>query len=304
MSVRLSLLTGLLGLTVISSHSLAATSSERLTASSSLSPFTPPEILYYGANIGQFPPQVRHWIITEGFPVEKMERPWAREPNLKAWWSGDGNQVLFQASYTIAPGYVNEGQHVTWGEDAHYSGGSTPSSITNAKFRSLKARYHIKLHSEYLQLTDPAFAEVVNLAKQLSEQIEFDWASFDQYQGAQPIKTPGKHHTVCSGYSDIVMDRVVTLESVASVEEWAGGNHRWNVVNLKDGRKLYLDLTWFDNEYIDHDSGLIVQKADYQWGNITFDQAVFNYANLGYGSAGLVHTQGRLISKVTKRALD
>ncbi|MGL6258993.1 hypothetical protein [Vibrio sp. WXL210] len=101
MSVQLSTLAGSLWLTVLSTHLLAATSSERLTASNSLSPFTPPEILYYGANIGLFPAQVRHWIITEGFPVEKMEQPWALEPNLKAWWSGDGNQVLFQASYTI-----------------------------------------------------------------------------------------------------------------------------------------------------------------------------------------------------------
>ncbi len=233
-----------------------------------------------------------------------MEPVWALNPQLKAWWDEGGNTVFFEASYTIASGYKGAGNRETWGEEAYYRGGESigksADGSAHSRYRSFKSRYEIKLLSDYLLKNDAAYAEVVQLAKQLSDEIEYDWANFSAYQGAEVIRTLGKQYAVCSGYSSEVMARALQLESVASVEEWAGANHSWNIINLIDGRMLYVDVTWFDNEHIDHETGKIIETPDYGWGNVTFDENVFNYANVGYGSRDFTHTYGKLINRAVK----
>ncbi|MGR5522005.1 hypothetical protein [Vibrio sp. PNB22_4_2] len=265
-----------------------------------LGDISPPEIIYYGANIGQFPQEVRDWITNKQFSPSRMEPLWALEPHLKAWWSEDGNVVRFEASYTVAQGYQGAGQRKTWGKNAYYSGGQLSGSGTHSNYRSFKSSYDIKLLAEYLLENDPAYAEVINFAKQLSNEIEYDWTNFSAYQGAKPSRTPGKRYAVCSGYSSEVMAKVLELEYVSSVEEWASPNHSWNVITLVDGRRLYLDVTWFDNEHINHETGEIIETSDYGWANITFDQDVFNYTDISYGTEDFTHAHGQLVNKLEK----
>ena len=70
---------------------------------------------YYGADLIQFPPKIRKWIIDVAFPKSKMEQEHMKDSKLKAWWSEDGNSVFLEASYIIANGYVNKEEIVTWG---------------------------------------------------------------------------------------------------------------------------------------------------------------------------------------------
>jgi hypothetical protein len=65
-----------------------------------------PVIMYYGANIGQFPPKVRDWIMNRAYTKDKMEGAGKTNPQLRVWWSNDGNAVSTEASYIVAPGYV------------------------------------------------------------------------------------------------------------------------------------------------------------------------------------------------------
>ena len=50
-----------------------------------------PRIMYYGANLGYFPPKARDFIMNEAFTKEKMEGRGMLNPSLKVWWSGDNN---------------------------------------------------------------------------------------------------------------------------------------------------------------------------------------------------------------------
>lgn len=251
----------------------------------------PARITYYGANIGQFPPKIRNWIIEQGFPKEKMEKAGMKDSKLKAWWNDDGNAVLFEASYTIAKGYKGAGKRKTWGSGARYSGPNLEKYGKYKRYRTLKFRYALKREVENLVKNDPAYAEVIGFAKKLSSEIEYNWAEYDGYKDAKPIKTPGMKYAVCAGYSNEVMEKALTLKLVASVEEWGSANHSWNVLNLVDGRKLYFDLTWFDNEHINRETGIIYQTDDYDWENITFNEEIFKYSNVSY-SGSYSHVNG------------
>jgi hypothetical protein len=276
--------------------------------SSILEPEVKPEIIpdlpviYYGADLTPFPPKVREWIINEAFTKEKMERPSMVNSKLKVWWSDDNNAVLAEASYTIAEGYVDAGKLEIWGQGARYYG--SPEIFSKygeyAKYQTLRFKWELKQEVEQLLKNDPAYSEIIEFAKKLCNEIEYDWANFSGYKG--PVKpTPNKKHYVCDGYANEVMDRILSLKNVRSVQKWGmPGVHSWNVVKLVDGRTLYFDLTWFDNEYINEKTGEIYQTDDYGWANITFNEDLFTYSNIGYGSRVFVHKSGKFETEKSK----
>jgi hypothetical protein len=259
----------------------------------------PPVIMYYGANIGQFPPQARDWIVNKAYTKDIMESVWMIDSQLSAWWSDDGNSVVCEASYIVADGYVGAGTKTSWGA-ATYGGGNLQSYGQYAKYQTLKFKYDLKREAEYLVENDPVFAEVINFAKQLCHEIEYDWTNFDGYQGAKPIRTPGMNYAVCDGYANEAMDKVLLLNCVKSVEKWTSPGHAWNVINLADGRTLYFDSTWFDNEHIDAATGEIFQTDDYGWANITFNEGLFRHSNIGYGTEIFCHDQGKFEKIIRK----
>ncbi|MCL2180971.1 MAG: hypothetical protein FWB83_07575 [Treponema sp.] len=246
-----------------------------------------PEIMHYGANIGFFPPKARDWIVNTGFSQERMERAYMRNSLLKVWWDDDNNTILFEASYIVAPGYKDAGTRKTWGEGARYRGGSSIFTTYGeyAYYQTLRFKYEYDLYIEYLLENDPVFAEVIDFAKELCDEIEYDWQSYSGYTGYKPITpTPGKRYRVCGGYTNEVFDKALEVNSVQTVQRWRGPDHAWNVLILTDGRTLYFDLTWFDNEHINHDTGIIYQTDNYRWANITFHDHLFRFSNVAYGS--------------------
>jgi len=260
-----------------------------------------PKIMHYGANLGLFPPKARDWIMNTAFTQEKMEQPYMIDSSLKVWWNEDNNSISFEASYTVAKGYVGAGTVKTWGESASYRGSSSIFTTygEHAVYQTLRYKYEHKLDVERQLKNDPVYAGIIDFAKQLCDEIEYDWASFSAYNGPV-IPTPGKKLAVCDGYANEVMDKVLQLSSVASVEKWTSPGHAWNVLKLVDGRTLYFDLTWFDNEYIDSETGEIYQTDDYHWENITFYEDLFRFSNVGYSTKTFHHNVGTFNKEVKR----
>jgi hypothetical protein len=247
--------------------------------------------IWYGADLSDFPPEVVEWIKNRAFTKEKMEKEWSVNPQLKVWWSEDGNAVLAEASYTIASGYVGAGSVEKWGQDAKYGGAKIGAEYGEyAKYRTLRFRWELKKESERLYNTDPAYRAVIDVAKKMCKEIEYDWANFSGYHGAAVKRTPGLVYAVCDGYADAAMEKLLSVDYVKTVEKWSlPGIHAWNNVILKDGRRLYVDVTWFDNEHINHETGKIYETDDYDWENITFHKDLFEHSNVGYGSGIFAH---------------
>ena len=261
-----------------------------------------PEIMWYGANLGYFPPNARDWIMNVQFSRERMEMPHMLDPSLRVWWSDDNNSILMEASYTIAPGFIGAGTRATWGQGARFFGSPTIFDVFGvyAHYQTLRFRYELRLYVERLLQTDPMFAEIIEFAKQLSAEIEYDWANFSAYRGAPVIPTPGLRRHLCYGYANEVMEKALSLPSVQAVQKWVSHDHAWNVLILVDGRRLFFDLTWFDNEHIDHETGRIIQTEDFGWANITFHEHLFRFSNLGYGTMEFTHNYGRFHSEVRR----
>ena len=277
-----------------------------------------PTIMYYGADLGYFPPNVRDWIINTQFPKTIMELPYMMDSSLKAWWSDDNDTVLMEASYIVAPCFIDAGTTRTWGHNASYSGSPDLFRIygKNAHYRTLRFKYDYSLYVDNLLKTDSAFAEIINFAKQLSAEIEFDWAAY--LVNRNPVKkTHGARQALSDGYANEVMEKALQLHSVKAVQKWtsssvsqsssviqgstaAQNSHAWNVLKLADGRTLYFDLSWFDNEQIDLKTGVIYQTDDYDWANITFYEHLFRFSNIGYGTNIFHHNTGTLDSELTK----
>jgi hypothetical protein len=115
-----------------------------------------------------------NWIVNEQFTKNKMEGRGKINPQLKTWWSNDKNTVLLEASYTVASGYKGAGTRKTWGTGAHYSGTDLQPYGQYAKYKTLKFEYDLKRETEYLMANDPAYAEIINFAKNLCREIEYN----------------------------------------------------------------------------------------------------------------------------------
>jgi hypothetical protein len=257
------------------------------------------ESQYYGADLSQFPPEVREWIINRAFTIDEMEQDFMVDTKLRVWWSDDNNTVYVEASFIVAEGYVGAGSLETF--QGSYSRSPVIFEIYGefARYHTLKFDWEYRQEVDWLLKNDPVFAEIVELAKLLCAEIEYDWANFSGYSG--PVKpTPNLRYAVCAGYANEVTERFLELDSVIAIEEWGTPCHLWNVLILADGRRLYFDLTWFENEYICHETGEIYQTEDYRWKNLTFNAELFRYSGVGYGTGEFTHALGSFVREVRK----
>jgi len=269
-----------------------------------------PVEMYYGADLGKFPLAARNFIKNKQFTEERMNKPSKLNHTISVWWSEDNNSVRMSATYTLPKGYsitvdgvtYRAGDTVTWGTTAPYPGSSSIFDKYGeyAKFKTLRFKYVYRLYAQLLIENDTAYNEIIAFAKKLCDEFEYDWTNYSGYTGATPVRTPDKTYAVCNGYANAVMEKALSLNSVAAVQKWTSPGHAWNVLELIDGRILYFDLTWFDNEHINKETGEIYRTDDYDWENITFYKELFDYSNVGYGSGVFHHTFGELKSEVRK----
>jgi hypothetical protein len=94
------------------------------------------------------------------------------------------------------------------------------------------------------------------------------------------------------------MRRLRALDCIAEIQKWSvPGVHTWNILKLKDGRTLFCDVTWFDNDHIDAKTGQTTYADDYNWENITFDEDLFLHGQVSYGTRDFTHASSRRVLK-------
>jgi hypothetical protein len=165
-----------------------------------------------------------------------------------------------------------------------------------AKYRTIEFRDTLAFNSKKRLETDSAYRAVVETAVRICDEIDYDWAGYSGYRGVRPVPPPGKRLAVCEGYVDEGMRRFSVLDCVTEIQKWSvPGVHTWNVLKLRDGRTLYCDVTWFDNDHIDSRTGKTTYADDYDWENITFDENLFLYSQIGYGTRDFTHASARRI---------
>jgi hypothetical protein len=127
---------------------------------------------------------------------------------------------------------------------------------------------------------DPAFAELEKIVLQIAAEYDYDF--YGAYRQVVKYRVSTVKKAVCDGYADAVLRAFNNHPLVAWVDKWSSavGNHAWDVIVLKDGRKLYCDPTWYDGNSID-DEGYVVHVPARDPVNLTFDINEFN--SLGGG---------------------
>ena len=170
--------------------------------------------------------------------------------------------------------------------------GSSEGSIGNNKIRYTLTK-RLEDEAQYRmdeRRKDPAFREIENIVLQIAGEYNYD---FENAYGVRvKYRNPNVKKAVCDGYSDAAVGAFVNHPLVERVEKWSSsqGNHAWNVLVLKDGRKLYCDVTWYDGNSID-DEGYVVDIPDRNPVNLTFDIDEFNSLGGAVNTAG-----GRLLA--------
>jgi hypothetical protein len=165
-----------------------------------------------------------------------------------------------------------------------------------AKYRTIEFRDTLAFDSKKRLETDSAYRAVVAMATLMCDEIDYNWAGYSGYRGTAPVPLPGKRLAVCDGYTDESMRRFSALDCVVEIQKWSvPGIHTWNVLKLRDGRTLYCDVTWFDNDHIDTKTGKTTYADDYDWENITFDENLFLYGQVSYGTRDFTHASARRV---------
>ncbi|MDR0473516.1 MAG: hypothetical protein LBH43_07600 [Treponema sp.] len=210
----------------------------------------------------------------------------ASDLQYRFFYNDEGNACL-EFTVSAKHGY-------TWPAPAWvgYTWGNTNGSIGNGKIRyaltkklSDEAQYRMDQRRK-----DRTFREIEKVVLHIAGEYQYDWES--AYGIHVKYRNPKVKKAVCDGYSNAVTEKLVKHPLAAKVEKWASavGNHAWNVLILKDGRRLYCDSTWYQGNSID-DEGYAVDIPVQNPVDLTFDINEFN--SLG----GAINTAtGRLLA--------
>lgn len=176
--------------------------------------------------------------------------------------------------YSITPKQGFHWEFTTWLGYTWTGGGGTigNNDIVYLLTRKLQdeKEYRIEKRRE-----DPVFREIEKIVLQIATEHNYD------FRGVYGIQVKYRARNVkiasCDGYSDAVIKAFAKHPHVASVEKWSSdiGEHAWNVIVLKDGRRLYCDATWYDGNSIDKE-GYVVDIPVRDPVNLTFDINEFN----------------------------
>jgi len=137
---------------------------------------------------------------------------------------------------------------------------------------------------------DLVYNEIEKEIFQIAKEYQYDFKS--AYGINVKYRKPNIKKAVCGGYSDAVSDKLINHSLIAKVESWSSekGKHAWNVIILKDKRKLYCDVTWYQGNNIDSE-GYVVDIPERNPVNLTFNLDEFN-------------SQGGAINLATKKLLE
>jgi hypothetical protein len=160
--------------------------------------------------------------------------------------------------------------------------GGNASSSTFKSYLSRKkmdiAEYRIEQRRK-----DTAFAEIERVILQIATEYKYD------YETAFGIKAkyrnPNIKTATCDGFSNAVIEAFKNHPLINKIEKWTSktGKHAWNVIILKDSRKIYTDVTWYQTQTsaTDNEGYIIETPINKTPSMLTFDIEEFN----SYGGA-------------------
>ncbi|MDR3334090.1 MAG: hypothetical protein LBT13_04255 [Treponema sp.] len=216
------------------------------------------------------------------FLLEQSES--ASDLQYRFFYNEEGEACL---EYTVTPKERYTWDKPTWiGYTWGNSEGSIGNNETNYTFTKKiadEAQYRIEERRK-----DPVFREIEKVVLQIATEYDYDF--YSAYGRTVKYRDVHVKKAVCEGYSDAVSQSFRNHPLVANVETWSGHNHAWNVIVLKDGRRLYCDTTWYDGNSVD-DEGYVVHVPGQNPVDLTFDINEFN--SLG---GAIDKTTGKLLA--------
>jgi hypothetical protein len=191
------------------------------------------------------------------------------------YYNTDGNP---ECLYTIvdANGYRWNAQNKKW--TLLTSGTKSPvTNYSGDKFYwpSLEQRDKNKI-AWMKRMNDPAFKSIEAVVYQLGLDFDYDWNSFSgNNYGRVRYESPNTTHAVCEGFADELTKRLRGNQFIDHIEKWSyPGHHAWNVLVLKDGRRLYCDATWYEGNRVKN--GIVPYGCEQEPEQLTFDADEFN----------------------------
>jgi hypothetical protein len=195
----------------------------------------------------------------------------ASELTYRFFYNEEGKACL---EYTVTP----KGRY-TWSTPVWigYTWGNSSGSIGNDEIRYTitkkkkdEAQYRIEERRK-----DPVFKEIEKVVLQIATEYDYDY--YGAYRKTVKYRDPNVKKAVCDGYADATVRALRNHPLVSTVEKWTSsiGGHAWNVIVLKDGRRLYCDATWYDSNGVD-DEGYVIHIPAQNPVDLTFDKNEFN----------------------------
>jgi hypothetical protein len=157
-----------------------------------------------------------------------------------------------------------------WWSGGDGSIGNKNIYYTQTKKNADEAQYRMEERRK-----DAAFNEIEKTILQIANEYDYDF--YAAYGQTVKYRDPNVKKAVCDGYAGAVVRAFTNHRLVRTAEKWSSkkGNHTWNRLVLKDGRKIYCDATWYDGNKID-DNGYVVHIPAQNPVDLTFDEDEFN----------------------------
>ena len=210
--------------------------------------------------------------------AEKFKKKFLRK-NLKAasdllysfYYNKKGEAIL---EFTVVPKENYNWSVLTW---TGFTWGSIRGSIGfNMINYTLTKKQHDEAQSRIeKRREDPVFTEIEKLVYKIARSYNYDFLG--AYGIQVKYRRPNVKKAACEEYSGAVQKKFKNLPMVSKVEAWASeaGKHEWNVLILKNKRKLFCDVTWYGGNSIDKE-GYVVDIPQKNPFNLTFDIDEFN----------------------------
>ncbi|MCL2831823.1 MAG: hypothetical protein FWD78_01510 [Treponema sp.] len=119
---------------------------------------------------------------------------------------------------------------------------------------------------------DPSLGKVYDILLSVAQDMDYDYNKV-----GIPVKfvTPAPLTGVCDDYAGLLIKRLTDarISGVSNITKVSGLNHSWVTLRY-NGRLLYLDATWFDENVID-ETGTVVHTPYKDPRNMTFDNDIF-----------------------------
>jgi len=122
-------------------------------------------------------------------------------------------------------------------------------------------------------ITDPDYRRIVDIIeREVISKLQYDWDSYLYGRNRSYQESINSGLGTCDVYARLTRD--VLTNAGYRVEIWSSpGTHSWNHVILPDGRILYIDATWYGNEYENHPTD--PSPDEYSPWYITYDKDLF-----------------------------